>query len=206
MRRARLDPRLRLQVPVCVMEFVPKLCHLDAQCRRYDGALCPRVSKAEIGRHPRPNEAIWVARSSELLTRSRIYRLLRQQITAFSRMFVMGRAGIEPATLGLKVITAEFGSYRVSSRRRVVARIRFGCSRLVERALVDPALTPTVVYDDTSEQTDEFRAGALALMTVASVDPVLTQNAVHGDSSAFTTALTSLRSGLTAAPIGARWF
>ena len=74
----------------------------------------------------------------------------------FSRVFVMG-VGIEPTTLGLKVNATEFACFRVSSRTRTVERIRIGCSRLVERALVDPALTRTLSIV-TSARLDEFRS------------------------------------------------
>jgi hypothetical protein len=38
----------------------------------------------------------------------------------------MGRAGIEPATLGLKVAAARFACYRGSSRRGIVKPNRLG--------------------------------------------------------------------------------
>ena len=50
----------------------------------------------------------------------------RLTCTPGSAMSVMGRAGIEPATLGLKVDAAGFASSRSSSRRGIVKPNRIG--------------------------------------------------------------------------------
>jgi hypothetical protein len=53
----------------------------------------------------------------------------------------MGRAGIEPATLGLKVDHDAFGCSREGSETRLVERNQLEPGRPDSRAVVDPALT-----------------------------------------------------------------
>jgi hypothetical protein len=57
----------------------------------------------------------------------------------------MGRAGIEPATLGLKVDAAGFACCRGSSRGGTVKANPIGCHRLLAGHRVDPVLTRMVV-------------------------------------------------------------
>ena len=56
----------------------------------------------------------------------------------------MGRAGIEPATLGLKVDAAGFACSRVSSQGGIVEPNRLTCHRVLLGHPVDPVLTRSV--------------------------------------------------------------
>jgi hypothetical protein len=56
----------------------------------------------------------------------------------------MGRAGIEPATLGLKVVLAGFACSRVSSESGITEWNRFCCGRAWWREPVDVLLTHLV--------------------------------------------------------------
>ena len=58
----------------------------------------------------------------------------------------MGRAGIEPATLGLRVDAGGFEHSRQASRIRTVEPKCLGCSRGRSSLVVDPALTRIVVH------------------------------------------------------------
>src|SRR5438445_11580818 len=58
----------------------------------------------------------------------------------------MGRAGLEPATLGLKVDAAGFAYSRVSSQDGTVEPNRLTCHRVLSRHPVDPALTRSVFH------------------------------------------------------------
>jgi hypothetical protein len=53
----------------------------------------------------------------------------------------MGRAGIEPATLGLKVDVSVSGTLGIAEFERFVEPIQFEETRVVRRGLVDPMLT-----------------------------------------------------------------
>ena len=54
----------------------------------------------------------------------------------------MGRAGFEPATLGLKVDGGRFADPREGGQTRTVEQKRLGLNRPVSGLLVDPGLTP----------------------------------------------------------------
>jgi hypothetical protein len=56
----------------------------------------------------------------------------------------MGRAGIEPATLGLKVDAGVFWALGDGGRKRVVEPNQFGCLWVLWGKLVDLLLTPSV--------------------------------------------------------------
>jgi hypothetical protein len=58
----------------------------------------------------------------------------------------VGRAGIEPATLGLKVDATGFACSRVSSQDGTVEPDRLTCHRVLSRHPVDPALTRSVFH------------------------------------------------------------
>ena len=65
----------------------------------------------------------------------------------------MGRAGIEPATLGLKVDASFSRELAATVRMACLSRIHLACVRVLWERLVDPLLTRVVALRDTSFRT-----------------------------------------------------
>jgi hypothetical protein len=57
----------------------------------------------------------------------------------------MGRAGIEPATLGLKVDASSSRGLAAAVRTACLSQIHLACVRVLWECLVDPLLTPCLV-------------------------------------------------------------